>query len=310
MGARKGNGVKVAQGTANSKATQVKGTAKKRKQAPWKTFVAGFLALFVYIFFLSDDVLEWLSSHQNIGAKTIQVPEGSLFTTHGSYVFSPVFIGVGETAESSWRGLESVKAASQALDKLDVIEATAWGGTYNRDDWRIGGREWQFDFDNSGCNTRDDLLRAYLSNVTMRDRCTVESGTYVYEPYIGKENVQWSKAEANRLQGEHIVALENASRSGAESWGTKDRILPGVPLDKAERKLAFANDPLNLILADGKANASKGSKSADQWLPSNSAFHCEYVTRQILVKYKYDLAVTGSEKVVMSSIVDDCLKVE
>ncbi|SHM24556.1 GmrSD restriction endonuclease domain-containing protein [Streptomyces yunnanensis] len=49
---------------------------------------------------------------------------------------------------------------------------------------------------------------------------------------------------------------------------------------QAQRE-ALANDPLNLVAADGPANMGKGDKDAASWLPANKTFDCTYVARQI-----------------------------
>ena len=52
----------------------------------------------------------------------------------------------------------------------------------------------------------------------------------------------------------------------------------------------------NLLAVDGPANQEKGSASAAYWLPTNGAYRCEYVARQIGVKAKYGLTVTTQGK--------------
>ena len=90
-----------------------------------------------------------------------------------------------------------------------------------------------------------------------------------------------------------MVALENAWRSGASTW------------DQAKR-YRFGNDMYNLLAVDGPANQEKGSASAAYWLPTNGAYRCEYVARQIGVKAKYGLTVTTKEKRAMLSVLRAC----
>ena len=47
-------------------------------------------------------------------------------------------------------------------------------------------------------------------------------------------------------------------------------------------------------------------QDASDWLPSNQAFRCQYVARQISVKYKYHLWVTAAEKVAMQKVLATC----
>ena len=68
----------------------------------------------------------------------------------------------------------------------------------------------------------------------------------------------------------------------------------------------MANDPYNLLAVDGPANQQKSDGDAATWLPSNHAFRCEYVARQIGVKYKYSLWVTQAEHDAMANVLNAC----
>ena len=56
----------------------------------------------------------------------------------------------------------------------------------------------------------------------------------------------------------------------------------------------------------GAANQEKSSASAAYWLPTNGAYRCEYVARQIGVKDKYGLSVTSQEKRAMLAVLHGC----
>ena len=95
------------------------------------------------------------------------------------------------------------------------------------------------------------------------------------------------------MQIDHVVALENAWQSGANQWDHTKRY-------------RFGNDMYNLLAVDGPANQEKGSASAAYWLPTNGAYRCDYVARQIGVKAKYGLTVTTKEKRAMLSVLRAC----
>ena len=95
------------------------------------------------------------------------------------------------------------------------------------------------------------------------------------------------------VQIDHVVALADAWRSGAWQWDEQSR-------------QEFANDPENLLAVDGAANRDKSASSADQWLPPNAGFRCDYVKRQIAVKYSYGLSVTESEQDAMATQLATC----
>ena len=57
---------------------------------------------------------------------------------------------------------------------------------------------------------------------------------------------------------------------------------------------------------DGPTNGSKGDSDAATWLPPNRAFRCAYAARQIAVKAKYRLWVTGAERDALGRILARC----
>lgn len=163
---------------------------------------------------------------------------------------------------------------------------------YDRTDF--GFRE--FDVDGNGCDTRDDVLARDLVDIEIRPNtggCVVASGT-LYDPYSGDaidfvRGPQTSEA----VQIDHVVALYNAWRMGAQDWD--DQLL-----------IEFGNDPLNLLAVGGAENDEKGHSDASQWLPSNTEFHCEYAGLQVAIKTKYQLWVTQYERDALMGILQDC----
>ena len=73
-----------------------------------------------------------------------------------------------------------------------------------------------------------------------------------------------------------------------------------------ETRYAIATDPLNLLAVDSKTNQSKSDGDAATWLPPNKAFRCQYVARQVSVKYKYGLWVTQAEHDAIENILNAC----
>ena len=70
----------------------------------------------------------------------------------------------------------------------------------------------------------------------------------------------------------------------------------------------IATDPLNLLAVDGQANQKKSDGDAATWLPPNKKFRCQYVARQVSVKYKYKLWVTEAEKEAIKQVLSNCPK--
>lgn len=179
--------------------------------------------------------------------------------------------------------------ATKVLATLSVKGRSAATG-YDREEF---GTAWK-DVDDNGCDTRDDILRRDLSDETFRsgtDDCVVLTGT-LEDPYTGT-TIEFSKDDASEIQIDHVVALQNAWVTGAAQWS-------------ATKRTEFANDPLNLLAADGSANMSKGSGDAATWLPENKSFRCDYVARQVAVKSKYGNWVTTAEKKAISGVLENC----
>lgn len=153
--------------------------------------------------------------------------------------------------------------------------------SYSRDAFRYQ----QIDADGNGCMIRDDILARDLTHIqfSKQKRCQVESGN-LEDPYTGKTIAfQRGQATSSLVQIDHVVALHDAWNSGAKNWSVSKRTL-------------FGNDPFNLLAVEGKANQNKSDKHAGKWLPSNKAYQCGYVARQIAIKAKYGLSVTAQEK--------------
>ncbi len=81
---------------------------------------------------------------------------------------------------------------------------------------------------------------------------------------------------------------------------------PARPDWPSAKRLAFANDPLDLLAADGALNQQKGDANAASWLPPDKSFRCAYVARQVSVKAAYQLSVTAAEKAAMQRVLAGC----
>ena len=114
------------------------------------------------------------------------------------------------------------------------------------------------------------------------------------EPYTGEHKVFKAREEISKgLQIDHVVALSDAWQKGAQY------------LDRDVR-YAIATDPLNLLAVDAAANEKKSDGDAATWLPANKKFRCQYVARQVSVKYKYTLWVTEAEKEAIGRVLENC----
>lgn len=201
-------------------------------------------------------------------------------------------------ANSSSSGAQSKLAHGNVTGALSTLNSLSVKGKAPMTGYdRVGkfGPAWK-DVDHNGCDTRNDVLKRDLKNVEFKDgtkRCVVASGTLSPEPYTGK-TIQFVRGpQSSKVQIDHLVALGNVWVSG------------GQKLSQSQRE-SIANDPANLVSADGPANMGKQAKNAAEWLPANKSYRCTYVSGQIRVKAKYGLSVTGAEKAAMKKVLDRC----
>lgn len=181
-------------------------------------------------------------------------------------------------------------SALTALDGL-AVKGRAPNTGYSREAF---GQAW-LDVDRNGCDTRNDILRRDLAGVVFSEgsTCKVTAGHF-REPYTGRDvDFRRGQDSSRAVQIDHVVALGDAWQKGAQGLAPKER-------------QSLANDPLNLIAADGQANQQKSAGDAATWLPKNAAIRCHYVARQISVKAAYGLWVTAAEKDAMKRVLASC----
>ena len=161
---------------------------------------------------------------------------------------------------------------------------------YDRDRF---GQAW-LDADRNGCDTRNDMLSRDLTHRAYKPGthgCVVGSGDLA-DPYTAT-TIRFVRGDGDLVDIDHVVALGDAWATGASTWPVRKRA-------------AIANDPMNLLAVDASANRQKGDGDAATWLPSNRAYRCAYVARQVSVKAKYGLWVTAPERAAMERVLAGC----
>lgn len=143
----------------------------------------------------------------------------------------------------------------------------------------VFGPRWSDPQDHSGCDTRNRILAAQLSDVQFKPKtrnCSVISGWRI-DPYTGE------RIELAQIQIDHIVPLHRAWNAGASKW------------DLARRR-AFANDVRNLVAVKDKANRDKSDSSLSQWMPPNTGEHCHYALEYLNISAIYELPITEADR--------------
>jgi len=217
---------------------------------------------------------------------------------------TPVEPGAASSAASPPSGGSASAVASHGASRPVVLAAVL--GELSR--LRVAGRgpmtgysraqfgpAWE-DTDRNGCDTRNDILRRDLVALRLQPGthgCVVLGGT-LRDPYSGRSILfQQGQGTSELVQIDHVVALGDAWQSGAAPWS-------------AAKRLALANDPLDLLDVEGALNQQKGDATAASWLPPDKAFRCADVARQVSVKAAYRLSVTTAEKAAMQRVLAGC----
>jgi hypothetical protein len=200
----------------------------------------------------------------------------------------PWWSGARTAARYSVTGAD-LAAARAELDTLPVRAPDPDDG-YTRERF---GQAWA-DVDGNGCDTRDDILARDLLEVRLDPAgCVVLAGTLL-DPYSGEVVAFVRGPSSADVQIDHVVALDDAWRTGAQAW-------------PAAQRLAFANDPANLLAVAGAANQDKGAGDAAQWLPPEVGYGCVYVLRQLRVKAAYGLWLTPDERAAADRALGRCV---
>ena len=143
----------------------------------------------------------------------------------------------------------------------------------------------------NGCDSRKSVI---ISEAIVKPK--VEAGCKI----VGGE---WMSiydlvkvTDAGKLDVDHMVPLAEAWDSGASSWD-------------AAKKEMYANDqtdPRHLIAVTGTSNRSKSDQDPTDWMPTNKAYACEYITNWISIKVRWSLTIDSKEKTAIESILKGC----
>ena len=107
--------------------------------------------------------------------------------------------------------------------------------------------------------------------------CQLDGGSSV-DPYSGDHITSRSALELD-----HVIPLSAAWDLGAFAWSEQKRI-------------AFANDPLNLVIVSKQQNQAKSDHLPNEWLPPNRWARCWYARRVSAVASSYGLPLPEADK--------------
>ena len=116
--------------------------------------------------------------------------------------------------------------------------------------------------------------------------CVVRTGEWLDE-YTGE-----LFKVAVKLEVDHIIPRMYAHTHGGDRW-------------TPEKKLTFANDPLNIMLVERREIRRKRDRGPSRYLPRDE-FQCEYINLWNQISEKYDLQLSTSDRSTISRLNADC----
>lgn len=155
---------------------------------------------------------------------------------------------------------------------------------FNAADW-----PYDEDFDGDCQNTRNEIL-AVTSRAPVRytnpRNCEARTGEW-FDEYTGE-----LFTVAAQLELDHIIPLRYAHNVGGDAWP------PG-------KKVAFANDPMNLILTERREANRKNERGPSRYLPREE-YRCDYVRQWQAIAEKYELRLATQDSNRITVILRDC----
>lgn len=211
-------------------------------------------------------------------------------------------IAADNPAPQDWNTAQADNSGSSHPD--------AWQRSSGRTGWF--GESW-YDVDGNGCDTRNDVLKRDLTEVSYKkgSDCVVASGN-LKDPYTGKDiSFKRGKDTSSAVQIDHLLPLGYVYAHGGWAWD-------------ADARLAIANDPGNLLAVDGPANGQKsdsgpttspkgqssnGTWTTDGgkgWVPVNQPFICEYAASLTATARKHGLGMPDGDRQWLVSKLESC----
>lgn len=204
----------------------------------------------------------------------------------------PLVLTVATVGLCTWLLLEQLPVLAHSNGYLATIATVPQRGNiygYQRDAF---GHGWQPTGIGS-CTTREAIIYDQLHNdhtMSFQQWCTTPA--HLREPlrgpdlYSDRSIATEPHGQEAAIEVDHIFPLRAAWDLGAVYW------------DEATR-VAFANDPRNLVAVSKQENREKSDQLPSKWLPPLRAQRCWYVNRLAEVASIYQLNLSESDVAVM-----------
>ena len=205
----------------------------------------------------------------------MRIIQSSVFSATGLLITATIIMCLTLLPIGCERRSPNMTALTQVPQRRTVVG-------YERAEFGAG---WGSSTTRPGCSVRDDMLRTQLTVLAESDRCRpIAQGICPYSGRLISSNPAMAAGEPIEL--DHIFPLSAAWDMGAYAW----------PMAK---RLAFANDPANLVAVTKAENQAKSDSLPSEWLPSDSSQRCWYVNQLADIAVTYGLAVSAADAAVM-----------
>ncbi len=179
----------------------------------------------------------------------------------------------------------------QAPDRNDLMPSSRSRLSNRDEDLFYLEEDWPHWIVTGDCQTVRTQILVATSEVpvtyTNPRQCEVRMGKWT-DPYTGD-----IFDRAARLEIDHIIPPMYANASNGYQWDDNKR-------------MQFANDPLNLIAVGRDIHDKKRDRGIGNWRPPQEGFHCDYAIAWRDVALKYDLDLFARDRSRMNDILDEC----
>lgn len=176
------------------------------------------------------------------------------------------------------------------LPHLRIVPQRARVLGYERDAFGEGWQSTRRAGNIDACTTRQHLLldtaQGHPQHPARWEGCQLRAGT-ILDPYSGQTlrvdaNGPASTLRPRDIDIDHIFPLSAAWDLGAHAW-------------PRERRIAFANDPANLVPTLKKWNREKSDALPSEWLPPDPSVRCDYARRVAALAVRWELALSSAD---------------
>lgn len=226
--------------------------------------------------YLSALVLVLVGCAMSYAPKRADAHAGSIDANGGHYF--------GNTYHCHMGGCEMPDTFSRVGRDSALFDRRSREKFFNPDDW-----SYEEDFDNDCQSTRQEMLiltSREQPRFTNPRNCVVRLGDWLDE-YTGK-----TFKVATQMDLDHVIPLMYAHIYGGDRWS-------------AQKKLQFANDPMNLLLVDRKELRKKRNRGPSSYLPRD-AFQCEYANLWRGLATKYELRIDNRDERALDKLGEEC----